>query len=238
MTTTTRTTLILALLVMACDEGQTETPTPATPEASEQAAAEPEGEPDPCALLTEAVLRSTFEIPDATELENRPSTNARRASCAYTWDKPNAEELRVEIARLRAERMQEMMAGAARGERGQNIADLMDLPSANNRVSLNFAPSSESAEAARAQFVAGGERLAAGITRSLEVDDDAEGESVTFQASFETVDGVGDAARWTPRLDQLAVLHGTQTLYINVGMDADKAVNLERATQLAHALID
>jgi hypothetical protein len=259
MNKTTR--LMIASLVVALfgcgdddDDEATALPTEQAVAAAEEAVGETvdvngEGEPDPCALLTDEVVRSALDVPEAVTLEQRSSLPVARPYCSYTWDKPNAAEIQQEIQRIQQERVQEMMQKMRSGKQVQAFADLgMELPSTSNRVALNFAPPSESADQARAMFESGMALLQDGITQTVDVDQNTEGvpeqarreidgQEVTIQADLEEVEGIGDDARWAPRLNQLSVLDGTRILHLTVEMDVDRSVNLEKAKTLMGALL-
>ncbi len=247
------------LLLAAC--GDDDDATPENPVEEAVAAAEEtlgeeieeveEGEePDPCALLTESVIRTTFEVPEDTPVEQQPSIQQIRPMCTYSWDKPDAEEIRARVKQIQQERVQEMFRKMRRGKQAQAITDLaMDLPSESNRVSLNFSPPPRTAARARAMFFAAMATLEGGVRHTIEVEEGTEGVServrqevdgqeIEFQADLEEVEGIGDEARWIPRLNQLAVLNGDQILYLTVEMDVDRSVNRDEAKTLMAALLD
>ena len=214
------------------------------------AAAETDAAPDPCALLTDAVIRSVFSVPADATIENPPTRNPVRATCTYIWDKPNADEIRQEIQALQQQRVRDMMKQARRGKIGQGMMDMaMNMPRVENRVHLNFGNPAESPAAARATFDSAIQMLERGLTHTIEVDEDTpgttravrehlNGQEVTFQASATPVEGLGDAARWIPRLNQIAVLDGQRILFLTVEIEVDRDVNLEHAKRLARALLD
>ena len=198
-------------------------------------AAEPEGEPDPCETLTEAIVRSTFQVPADTAIARPDSTVTVRRICTYTWRKPNAEELEAQIKAMQQERIREMMRQVRRGKVAQGLLDAAQMPSVEARVSLNFGPTFETEEAARAGFAAMVERMEQGISRRVQTKN--VDQEVTFRASFTEVEGVGDQASWAPRMKQLAVLDGTRILYINVDLELEVEDNLDHAKRLAAAIL-
>lgn len=247
--------LILVALLSACGDDDTDTAAPgatAEPAAAEPTAEAPEQdeEPDPCALLTEAVIRSTFEVPEGTTIDHPPSRNPVRPVCTYSWEKPNAEEIRAEIQQQQQDRVREMMKQARRGKMGQGMLDMaMDMPKMSNRVSLNYGDASETPEEARSKFDSAMRMMQRGMTQRVEVDEDmpgttkavrdrVDGQEITFQADSTPVEGLGDDARWLPRMNELAVLDGNEILFLTVEMDTDRDVNLEQAKRLAEALLD
>lgn len=252
---TMRTNLAVVLLssfvLFACGDDDEAAVAPTTVAPSESPATTaasdaPDEAPDPCSRLTEAIVRATFSVPEATTIDHRLAASGRYPSCRYTWEKPNADEVRREIQALQQERARQMMKQLQRGKRTQALLDMaMDLPRVDNRAALNFGPTSESPEAARATFESGMATLVEGITHEVEVDDtldevvqhEMEGEEVTFRADMQDVDGVGDEARWIPTLNELAILHGTELIYLRVEIETDRAANLAHAKRLAAALL-
>jgi len=244
--------LAIAALLCACgDDDQASptapSPTPATPIAAAEPP-EPDGPPDPCALLTEAVVRATFEVPEETAIAQSQSTSSTYSVCSYTWDKPNADEIREEIAALQRERVQKMLKKARGGQLGQGMMDLaMNMPRMESQVSLNFGPPRATAEEAHSLFESAMSSLEQGITHRIDTEQvenanervraAVEGQEVTFQADVEPLEGVGDEARFIPRLNQVAVRDGNRILYVVVEIETEAADNLEPASRLARTLI-
>ncbi|MBW2464188.1 MAG: hypothetical protein JRH11_21245 [Deltaproteobacteria bacterium] len=200
-----------------------------------------EEEPDPCAVLTEAMVRTTFEVPAETAIANPAPLNDVRRMCQYRWDKPNRDELQLEIRQRMQENTEEMARRMRSGEesparQAQNLINsALDLPRLENAVTLNYGPTFADADAARVGFEQATTRLQEGIRQPVKTKNiDQE---VVFQADTEVVEGIGDAARALPRLNQLAVLDGARILYIVVEMDLDRAANIEHCKRLARLIL-
>lgn len=229
----------------------------ATPSSGASPTAEPvavarddDAEPDPCALLTEDVVRAVFSVPAETTVSSPPSRNPVHAVCTRTWEKPNADEIREEIARAQQARLREAFQKMRQGKQAQGLLDMaMNFPRADAVVSMNYGPTSESPEVAKTRFDAAMASLAEGITRTVAIDDIADDttsakvreavgdQTVTFQADSASVEGIGDDARWLPRLNQLAILRGKDIIYLNVEIETNADENLEHAKRLAAALL-
>jgi hypothetical protein len=157
--------------------------------------------------------------------------------CTYTWEKPNAEEIRARVAKQRTERIREMMKAVRRGKSGQGMVDMaMNMPSENNEVSLTLPELSfRTAEQARTAFEANIERMREGISQRVQTKHT--NQEVRFQLDYQPVSGIGDSAYWNARTAQLAVLDGTRFLYVVAKLEEDQAKNLEHAKKLALQLI-
>lgn len=252
-------TSTIALLVVlggwGCGEDAASSPsaaaTPSSSATGEPVAAggDEDAERDPCALLTEEVVRAVFSVPAETTVASSHSPTG--ALCTYTWEKPNADEIREEIARQQQARIREALQNMGKGKQAQGLLDLaMNLPRADAVVSMNYGPVSESPEVAKTRFDAAMSRLAEGITQTVAIDDvagdnasarvrEAVGDqTVTFQADSATIEGIGDDARWLPRMNQLAILRGKDLIYLNVEIETNADENLEHAKRLAAALLN
>jgi hypothetical protein len=203
-------------------------------EAREGSAQASNREPDPCDLLTEEVVRRVFELPAETAVTNNASTFPRPL-CTYVWEKPNAAEIAERVKARQQEQIQEMMRQVRRGKAGQGLADLAtSMESTDARVSLNYAPPSDSTEQARHRFDSARQVLRDGISRRVQTRH--HDEEITFQADQDDVEGIGDAAWWAPSMRQLAVLDGPRILYLSVEIESDQ--NLEHAKRLARVLLE
>ncbi len=220
----------------ALSEEAAEAVSAAAPAAGGGEAPATEGEPDPCAALTEAMVRATFEVAAETAIANPPPRNNVRRMCKYEWDKPNREEIQEQIRERMQENMQKMARRMRNGESAQGLLDsVMDMPRLESAVTLNFGPTFADADAARAGFEQAMTRLQEGIRQPVKTKNiDQE---VVFQADTEVVEGIGDAARALPRLNQLAVLDGDRILYIVVEIETDRAANIEHCKRLARAIL-
>jgi len=220
----------------ALSEEAAEVVAAAAPAAGGAEAPATEGEPDPCAALTEAMVRATFEVAAETAIANPPPLNNVRRMCKYEWEKPNRDEIRQQMIDRAQERAREMSRRMQNGEAAQGLLDgVMDMPRMENAVTLNFGPSFANADAARAGFEQAMTRLQEGIRQPVKTKNiDQE---VVFQADTEVVEGIGDAARALPRLNQLAVLDGDRILYIVVEIESDRAANIEHCKRLARAIL-
>jgi hypothetical protein len=223
----------------ACDDD--EPATTATAEVGEQleqveeaSGEQAEGEADPCALLTEAVVRRVFEVPAETKMTQRTMERPRRM-CTYVWEKPNAEEIRAEIQKAQQERIRKMMKQVRRGKRVEGLMGAIGMPSTTSRVNLNFGGPFASAQEARAGYDSALRVLREGITRKVQTKQVQE--EVTFQADHANVDGVGDAAAWSPRMNQLAVLDDSTVLFLSVEVGVEPDDNRDAAKRLAAALL-
>lgn len=204
-------------------------------EALAQASEQPvEGEPDPCALLTEAVIRRTFELAADTEITQRVMERPRRM-CTYVWEKPNAEEIRAEIQKVQQERIREMMQKVRRGKVADGLVGTIGMPTTTASVHLNFGGPFESAEQARTAFDEGLRILQQGTSREVKTKNLRD--TVTFQADHTAVAGVADQAAWTPRINQLSVLDGATVFHLSVELEVETDDNLDAAKRLAAALL-
>jgi len=212
------------------------TPTPVGEQAT--VAAAPDPILDSCATLTETLVRTTFHVPEETTIRIDPPSRPRGV-CEYSWDKPNVEELRLQIAAAQRERMQEMVEKMRRGQGAQGLLDgITDMPLTHNEVSLHFGPGFDTPEIAARSFGQAMDRLQEGIRRPIDTPNgQALGQEVTFQFDLETVEGVGDQARYMPRMSQLAILDGRRIVYVIAKISADPAANLEHARRLAAAVL-
>jgi hypothetical protein len=178
---------------------------------------------DPCLLLSEEMLRRTFDIVVATEITQEPSKYAPHPHCTVTWRKPDADE----IERRQAEALQEYLQ---RRMRGENV----DPPAASssNRVALTLfgEPRGDSA-AARADYDGAMRFLAEGFTA------EREGVQLTLQADLTPVAGIGLQAMWAARLRQLSVLSDSgQIFHLVVQTGPDGTAELEAAKAVAMEL--
>ena len=214
-----------ATLLTACGDGGPPPPPPpptATAEASAAAPTSagtaavahpvPGAEPDPCVRLTEARVRAVFALSAETAVLH-PESPSPRPRCRYTWEKPDAAAIRQrQVARTQAQ-VREMMRSARGGRPAQGLMDLIvDMEKEEASVSLNYAPPTATPAEARRHFDLARERLQQGIRAQVETA--RHEEELELQADTVDVAGIGDAAWWSPRLNQLAVLHGAETLFV------------------------
>lgn len=233
--------LAMVLLAAGCDP---ETETPATmaeetPEvvetANEAVEAATEGLPEDmgeraCAFLTEGLVRDALDLDPSIDL----TQDFGRASCSVDWELQMTDEERQAFEAQRREAMQKMMAQVRSGMRAQGIADAMQMPRETARVAMNFSTRDfDSPEAAAAGFAQAMRVLEQGVSGMV----GDTGEEVTFQASHEDVEGVGDQAAWSTRLKQLSVQAGDQVFFVTAEIETEADANLPHAKALASAIV-
>lgn len=231
----------MALLGAACDP-ETETPTMGeeTPEAQVEAANEaieeataalPEhmGE-RACMFLTEALVRDALDLGSSVTL----TQDQGRASCTVRWEKAMTPEERRAFEADRRERIQELMRNA-QGMTGQAIADAMQMPSETSRVGMNFSTRDfDGASEAAAGFDQAMRLLERGVSGMVGDTD----EEVTFQTSYEAVEGVGSRAAWSSGMKQLSVQAGPHLFFVTAEIETEADANLPHAKALAAAIVE
>lgn len=232
------------LVLGGCGDDE-ETAAPPTPESVQEQLAEAreqvaeateqgeESEVNPCEVLTEAVIRSTLDaVPEDAEIEQRRgSTRMTSKLCTYTWPNPDFDQ--EEHTRNMMKRMRERMR---KGGTTEGIMELAMSARASAEINYTHMPELDSPEAAEAQFESIVRMLDRGISQEVE----AMGKTtkVTIQSSMEPVEGVGDEASWSARMQQLTVRNGAQIFHLSVKVEDEAEANLELTKQLARALID
>jgi hypothetical protein len=177
---------------------------------------------DPCSLLSDGMLRRSFDIALATEVARESSKYTPHPHCTVTWRKPDADE----IEQRQAEALQEYLQ---RRMRGENV----DPPtmSASNRVALTLFGEPRGDAAARAEFEGAMRVLADGFSGKHD------GVELTFQADLTPVVGIGQQAMWAARLHQLSVLSDSgQIFHLVVETGLDASAELEAASEMAAEL--
>ena len=173
---------------------------------------------DPCAILDEELVRAHFEIGEA-ELTSRQSTSTHHPLCRVAWAKPDA----AEIEKKAQEGMAEYIKAKARGE----DAKMPSFQTENEvHLTVNFPPS-ETSEGAAASFGSAMQVLEQGIQ-----DRDNPDAPPKFKYDTVLVEGVGENARWAPKLSQLSVQSGLYVFHVGV-RTGDPEVNKEKAMALA-----
>jgi len=176
---------------------------------------------DPCTILDETMVRSHFDLAEAT-VSFRLSSSTRHPLCTANWPKPNAEQIKAEMQA----KMQEYMLAAARGETVQ-------MPSfkTDDEVTLTLnSPSFESAAQAASAYASAMRVLAEGIK-----DKNDPSAPPKFQYDTVPVQGVGDQASWVPGLSQLSVQNGRHLFHVGVRV-GDPNVNQETAKAMAEEI--
>lgn len=196
---------------------------------------------DSCAVLTETLVRRTFDLSDKVKLERGKSTGADQV-CAYQWDKPNADKLRAELHKKEQEHVKQMMKQLHSGKMGQGLTEMAkEVPTVKSQVSLilsNF--HFDSKDNARTSFQSSMKKLNDGIKREVSVPGKKgkHEEVVAFRLQNVPVKGVGDLAAWSPKIDQLTVLDGKRIFHVRANIHTDADENLVEAKKLAQAVID
>jgi len=233
-------------LLLAGGGDDEETAAPPTPESVQEQVAQAaedvaeaqaqgaESEVNPCEVLTEELIRSTLTaVPDDAEItQRRGSTEMTAKLCTYSWPNPDFDQ----EAHTR-ELMKKMREGMRKG--GGGVQGIMDMAmSARQSAEVNYThmPELESAEAAQRRFDGIVSMLDRGITQEVEAM--GKNTEVTIQSSMETIEGVGDQASWSERMQQLTVRDGAQIFHLSVKVEDEPEANLELTKQLARALIE
>lgn len=206
------------------------------PEKAEPGDGDGEGR-DPCAVLTEELVRETFQVPDDAQLEQN-RVERTHPNCSYSWAKPNAEELRAEFQKKQQERIQQMAKNMGKKGGVQGLIDgIADMPSLDNEVGLTLVGFEyDDEEAAAKAFDRNMETLNKGITQKVKTG--AGDDEVTFQMRTEPVEGVGDQAAWSARMDQLSVRQGDTLFHVRTALHGETEKNLEAAKKLTKEVID
>jgi hypothetical protein len=222
---------LLLLVLAGCDSKDKSPTSAATPESAAPGEARPAGAkdeapPDACAVLTEAMLRQHLGIGAEVAIEQRRSANTAHPHCSYSWNtlsEAEKQKRQAELVRVMMERM-----------KGGKVAEgLMDvaMQSGDEEAHLTLlARPAPSPEAAQQNLQTSREMMAKGVkSKVLE-------QEIEVKVSAETVTGVGDAAYWSPQMNQLSVASGRQLFHVGVKAREDDR-NLEQAKALARAII-
>lgn len=196
-----------------------------------EAQAGPDSEVNPCEVFTEAMVGAVVDIPEGAQVEQRRGSGVTSKLCTYRWEDPNFDQ-----EAHNREMMQKMQEALREGRMPQGIADMATSARSGAELSYTHQPESENAATARQQFESAMEMLNRGITRTIDRGPQ-KGQSVSFQFSTVSVEGVGDAAEWSERMHQLSVLDGRQVFHLSVKVAEDAAGDLELAKQLAGRLL-
>ncbi len=242
-TWTVRFVCICGLIVASCSGDETP-PTSNEVEIPTTAAVtdppnEGEEEPNPCELVTPEMVRTALELGPDIEIEaRRGSMRVTQKLCTYSWPNPAYDA----DAHAR-EMMERMMKRARAGVRGQapegdtledGIVDAASSLGEKFEVSYTYMPESESAEQARTNYDHAFELMNRGVSQTV-MEGVAEGREVTLRFPAVEVEGIGDAAFWSPRIHQLMVLSGQNTVSVTALVSEDDAENLSAAKALASA---
>src|SRR5690606_3103528 len=116
------------------------------------------------------------------------------------------------------------------------LEGVMNMPSEINEASLSFPMQSiEDEEAAKRAYESTLRRVTEGIERTVKVQDKEH--SVSFQADYEPVQGVGDEAAWSNKHRQITVRAGKVIYHVRVNIEQEAPANRSLAMTLAKALI-
>lgn len=192
--------------------------------------------PDPCARLTPALVQATFDVAPDVEIASRRGSFAKEV-CTLTWRKPNATELEEKMKR---QLLENTRARAKAMQEGKEPPPIQVIRT-DSEVTLNYGRELYKTDAeARVAFEGALRLLQEGVSSTARIkkgDGQVEERTATFQADHVPVSGVGDAASWAPKLNQLAVLDGKGFFYIVATFDDDDEENRERAVRLAKKLV-
>jgi hypothetical protein len=192
----------------------------ATKSASAQATASKENAPDPCALLTEAMVRQHFGVEADVDIAQRPSKHSHHPLCTYSWNTLSEEEQKAQ----QAEMIRRLMAKMKEGKTGGGLLDAAHMGSETAHLTVVRDPF-DSPAAAQSGLESIREQMQKGIKSKVRA------EEVEFKSSYEPVEGVGDLAYWSPTQNQLSFAHGTRVFHLGV-----KAKNPSKNVELAKAL--
>lgn len=193
-------------------------------EVAERTGAAPATSAEPCEILDDDLLRAHFEIAPEAEISRNLSKYSSHPLCTVSWEKADAAELQKQ----RQAAMTEYLTKKSRGEEAK-------MPSfrTSNEVTLTlYEPVFDDAGAARRAFESLTRRLSEGVTASHE------NVEMTFQADLTDVAGVGDEAKWAPKLRQLSVVDERRIFHLGVNTGADLDRDREKAEAIAHAIAD
>jgi len=230
---------LAALIMVGCVED--ESPRAASGAASEQHAPTapsddlpppPPPGPNPCEVLTETKLRAVVSIPEGAQLDQHRGTGYAAKICTYRWHDPS-----VDPEAQRRAMMAKIQQASQEGSSPERIAQLAAAMRGGPEVVYTHVPPEADADAARTSFEAAMQRLNEGVTHQL-TRGAAAGQTITLQATTETVEGVCQAAQWSPTLGQLFVLTGNRFFHLGVKVAPTAAENLELAKALATQLCD
>lgn len=183
-----------------------------------------------CFFLTEELVRGALDLGTSVAL----TQDVGRASCTIRWEKEMTPEERRAFEEAQRRAFRELMQ-KAQGMVGQAIRDAMQMPTAEAQVAMNFSTRDfESAEAAARGFESAMRMLEEGISGMV----GDTGEEVTFQASQDPVEGVGDQAAWSSRLKQLSVQAGEHLFFVTAELETEADANLPHAKALASAIVE
>lgn len=226
------TILLTILLCIACDSEESSEPEAVAAvqeDLTEVAETETEGEPppDPCTLLTEDMVREHLELAEDVEIEQSRSKHSPHPLCSYSWNTLSEEEQKEARAKMVKNMMEKV-------KKGKTAGGLMDMATSmgNEEAHLTvFKEAFDSPEQARQRLESIRARMEKGIKQ------DVRGETVEFQSSYQTVEGVGNEAYWSPKHNQLSVAQGDRIFHLGVKA-RDESRNLELSKELARRVAD
>jgi hypothetical protein len=182
---------------------------------------------DPCAVLSEAMVRAALSLPAATALKGEREEG--RPACVYRWDKPDRAAIQERNTKRMIEEGQ-LALEAERDEKDQPARERMEPLEGEVRLMLpptRFASKKKAQEA----FASSLKRMARGHVVDLE------GQAFLNQASFEPVKGVGDLAAWSGQRSELGFVKGERVYWLVVkgaaGADDNKTLAVALAKRLA-----
>lgn len=199
----------------------------AGPAAAEGPEAEaPLPHPDPCALLTEALVRAELKLPAKLAFEERVKTKySPKNLCSYRWAKPDLDAIQARNSKKAMESVKARVEAMKKGEPFK-----LELERTHDEVSLSVpAQKLATAEQARGAFASALKILREGMSREVK------GRKVTMKGKPQLpVKGVGDEAVWGKDNQQLGVRAGRLILWISVSAGKasqakQHAINLARA---------
>lgn len=190
-----------------------------TAEVERRTGARPSTDTTPCEILSDGLIRSSFDLDSGVELTRSPSKYSPHPLCTVRWPKPNAAELEKERAAAMSDYLQKKMKG-----------EDVKMPSfaSENEVSLTlYEPEFDSPDEALRSFDIAMKRLSDGITGKHE------NVELTVQADLTPVEGVGRKAMWAPSMHQLSVVEGQRIFHLTVNRGEPLEAELEKARSLA-----
>ncbi len=231
--------LLAAFQLAACKHHSTKSGSAAAAVSAARKAAAPAKKgtgPDACAVLTASLVRTTLGLPASVQLQKKDE-HGMFPMCTYSWPNPNAAKQMAAYRKHEQAQMQKMIAHMGQHKGAQDLVDMVSRPPPNrDRVSLTLVgDQSSSAEAARKSFEASQRQVNQGIKGT--VDAGGTSQKVTFRIKNHPVTGVGDEARWSPRMAQLSVVAGTHIFHVIAQTQAKRAADLADAKKLAAAVI-
>lgn len=148
------------------------------------------------------------------------------SACTFTWEKPNQAEIDKRNEALMAEYSTKMMEALKKGEK-------LKRPKMEESIVRIVLASRgfKSADLASRAFDS--------LTKApKEVSAEKDGQKFSYKIVYDhQVEGIGDKAAWSDKMNQLSFLLGDTMLHLTVDKSLDDAENLASATALAKMII-